>query len=117
MNLKGVVLVAALGISLSGCSVGTATEDLATCEEARVLTLNSATSVMFIDNPSYEEVVSKNDFFANRLRDLASRVIASELSDALNTDADLSDVAQEFSFGINNTLSFCNEAFKDNPNW
>ena len=112
MNIKVVGLVVALGVSLTGCSGGTSSQDLLACQDARQTQLDLSTSIMFDEYATQAQVTSKNAIYASRLERLINNGISVELSEALKTDAALSvSPGDQYNFELGKTMLFCVKNF------
>lgn len=89
MNIQVVGLVVALGVSLSGCSGETATDDLRNCRDA-----HNARELYALETMSapVDQLSDLNISLSQKLADISSRATSQALSDALSSDANDLDV-------------------------
>ena len=111
MKFKVIGLVVALGLSLTGCSTGTSSQDLKACQDARETQLELSMSIALEDMSSSAQVSAKNSIFARRLESFSNTGIDAELSEALKTDAAYSKESQDYRFALEQTMEFCENKF------
>jgi hypothetical protein len=109
MNFKAIGLVVVLGVSLTGCSGETATDDLRTCSDAKY--------AMGSNLQKYLDVLGQGGYilrldYAKDLRDLTDRNISSKLSSALFSDAMRIETTEDV-FDTPEVSDFCNTNFPD----
>lgn len=126
MNIKVVGLVVALGVSLSGCSGETATDDLKNCRDAHsawydYLDKTSITGLNWVEGPdgklSLVQKVEDPDHKISLLQkweDISSRATSQELTEALVADANyLGDDPINYELAVIDGFSFENVCVAD----